>query len=30
VTGAVGSVTENIRLNKALWTLTEELARIKA
>jgi hypothetical protein len=29
-TRAVGSISEDVRLNKALWTLTEELAKLKA
>lgn len=28
-TRAVAGVTENIKLNKALWTLTQEMAAIK-
>jgi Domain of unknown function (DUF932) len=29
-TGAVSGVTENVRLNRALWTLTAQMAKIKA
>jgi hypothetical protein len=29
-TRAVGSVTENIRLNKSLWSLTQKMAELKA
>jgi hypothetical protein len=29
-TRAVGGVTENVKLNKALWTLADEYAKLAA